>query len=343
VTPGPAGHVLAAPDKFRGTAAAGEVAEAIARAVAELGGTAERLPLADGGEGTVDALGGANRWTTVTGPVGSPVVAGWRMGEDGEAVIERPAASGLMLAGGAEGNDPWNASTRGTGELIRAATDEGARRIIVGLGGSATTDGGAGALQVLAAHPLWDAAVPHPRRPELVVCCDVNTSFVDAAPVFAPQKGADPELVARLRERLAGLAARYAQKFGVEVTTLAGSGAAGGLAGGLAVLGATLLPGFEVVAQAAGLDAALARADLVITGEGCLDAGSFDGKVVGGVLSRALAQGRPVVAVVGTCRCEPPPGLAVLDLVERFGPVHAVERTTECIRAAVLDHLSTTS
>jgi glycerate kinase len=249
-------------------------------------------------------------------------------------------ASGLLLAGGAAGNDPWAATTRGTGELVAAAAAAGARRVVVGLGGSATTDGGLGALEALGDSPAWssDAA----RRPELLVCCDVATTFLDAAPVFGPQKGATPELVQRLRDRLADLAERYRVEHGVDVTALPGSGAAGGLAGGLAAVGARLLPGFEVVADAARLDEAVSRAQLVVTGEGQLDQGSFDGKVVGGVLARARAAGVPVVAVVGARHPaveQVPDGLQVVSLVERFGRTAALENTRACISAAVAELL----
>ncbi len=337
-------RVLAAPDKFRGTATAPEVAAAIAAAVVDIGGTARRLPLADGGEGTLDALGGPNRWTTVTGPLGAPLRAGWRITDAGDAVIEMAVASGLLAAGGADGNDPWSATTRGTGELIAAATDAGARRIVVGLGGSATTDGGFGALEVLRAHPRWG---PHLRdRPELVACCDVNTPFVSAAEIFGPQKGADPAMVARLRRRLVDLAVRYRAEFGVDVTTLPGAGAAGGLAGGLAALGGRLQPGFELIARVAGLDEALAAADVVVTGEGQLDEGSFDGKVVGGVVAHALAHGVPVIAVVGhrtdasrSVVERDHPQLTVLSLVELCGRAAALTDTAASVRRVVAAQL----
>jgi glycerate kinase len=333
-------HVLAAPDKFRGTATAPEVARAVVGAVEAAGGTAEALPLADGGEGTLDAFGGPNRWTRVTGPLGSPVEAGWRLTEGGDAVIEMATASGLLVAGGAASNDPWSATTRGTGELIGAAAAAGARRIIVGLGGSATTDGGLGALEALQDDQHWrrDPA----SRPELLVCCDVRDTFIDAARVFSPQKGATPALVDRLERRLVGLADRYQREYGLDVRRLPGSGAAGGLAGGLAALGARLLPGFDVIATATGLDEAVARAHLVVTGEGRLDNGSFNGKVVGGVHTLASRAGRPVLAVVGAV--DPhigalPEGLTVVSLTDRFGAAAALEQTAIRIREALTEVL----
>src|SRR5205823_3062176 len=146
------------------------------------------LPLADGGEGTLDALGGANRLSRVTGPLGEPVEAEWRLGH-GDAVIEMARASGLTLAGGRERNDPLAATARGTGELIAAAIAAGAERILVAVGGSATTDGGLGAVEALG----WE-----PFRTEVEVACDVRTPFLEAARVFGPQKGADPAQVEEL-------------------------------------------------------------------------------------------------------------------------------------------------
>jgi len=328
--------VVAAPDKFRGTATAAEAARAIAAGARSAGWACRELPLADGGEGTLDALGGPNRTATVTGPLGDPVQAGWRL--DGEvAVIETARSSGLALAGGMDGNDPMGASTRGTGELLAAAIEAGATTIVVGIGGSATTDGGLGAIEAL-------GSVPFAERGVVVhVACDVRTTFVDAAAVFAPQKGASPEQVAALTERLRSLAADYRRTFGLDVTALTGSGGAGGLAGGLAALGARLEPGFDLVAGRVGLDEALAGADLVITGEGLLDSTSFDGKVVGGVLRRATDLGIGVAAIVGSHAAAPVAHLQTVDLTERFGRARAFAETCACIEAAaaeLLSHLS---
>src|SRR5215468_9122246 len=194
-------HVLAAIDKFRGTATAAEAAEAVCRGVVRAGGTATARPLADGGEGTLEVLGGGNRTTTVMGPLGDAVDASWRlMGRT--AVIEMARASGLALVGGPDGNDPIAATTHGTGELIATALDAGARRIVVGVGGSATTDGGLGAIRA-----IWTPG--RLRGVDLVVACDVRTRFIDAAEVFAPQKGATPAQVQLLKRRLERLAQVY--------------------------------------------------------------------------------------------------------------------------------------
>jgi glycerate kinase len=316
-------RVVAAPDKLRGTASASAVAAAIGRVAAACGWLCDEVPMADGGEGTLDALGGANRTTTVTGPLGAPVEAGWRL--DGRtAVIEMARASGLELVGGAEANDPIAASTAGTGELIVAAMDAGATRVIVGVGGSASTDGGLAAMRAL--HPL--ARI---RGIDLIVACDVRTGFVDAAAVFAPQKGASAAQVELLRRRLERLAQVYEAEHGVDVTALAGAGAAGGLAGGLAAAGARLVPGFDLIADEVELYEHLEGADLVVTAEGFLDAQSFEGKVVGGVAALAADAGVPVVAIAGEVFDDVGDRIEAVSLVQRFGEERARSDAIACI------------
>jgi len=279
------------------------------------------LPLADGGEGTLEALGGANRSSTVSGPLGAPVEAGWRLGGR-DAVVEMARASGLALV---EKNDPVAATTRGTGELIAAALAAGAERIVVAVGGSATTDGGLGAVEALG----WE-----PFRRTVEVACDVRTLFLDAARVFGPQKGADPAQVDELSERLVHLADRYGDELGIDVTTLPGGGAAGGLAGGLAALGAVIRPGFELVAERTGLEQAIRDADLVLTGEGLVDATSFAGKVVGGVIELA-----PRAAIVaGQIQTDLP--VPAISLVERFGKERAWNDAAGCVNDATAELLS---
>jgi glycerate kinase len=331
-------RVVAAPDKLRGTATAAEVADAVTRVARDAGWRADAVPVADGGEGTLAALGGPNRTTTVTGPLGDLVEARWRLSGD-SAVVEMAQASGLDLVGGIEGNDPISASTYGTGELIAAAVDAGARRVIVGVGGSATTDGGLGALRAL--YPL-----PRLRGVGLVVACDVRTAFLDAAAVFAPQKGASPAQVELLRRRLETLAQSYEREHGVDVRALPGSGAAGGLAGGLAAIGAVLLSGFDVVADEVHLYDRIDGADLVVTGEGHLDMQSFDGKVVGGVAALAGEAGVPTLAVVGGAdddaleRARTLDGLTVVSLTARYGDEAARADVLACVAAVVADHLA---
>jgi glycerate kinase len=247
-----------------------------------------------------------------------------------EAVIEMARASGLSLAGGPRGNDPLGATTAGTGELIAAAAAAGARRILVAVGGSATTDGGLGCLEALSPARL--------RGVEVIVACDVEISFVEAAEAFAPQKGAGPKQVAMLRRRLERLVEDYRSRYGVDVADLPGAGAAGGLAGGLAAIGATLVPGFDVVADAVGLEHRLAEADLIVTGEGFVDEQSFAGKVVGGVIERAGSLGRPVLVVAGEFFVDP--GVDHISLVERFGREAAMEDTAACITSAVAEALN---
>jgi glycerate kinase len=310
-------QLLAAPDKFRGTLTARQAAAAIAAGAVRAGWTASKLPLADGGEGTLDVLGGGNRRTTVTGPLGEPVEAEWRLERDGTALIEAAQACGLTLAGGPEENDPLRATSRGVGELIATAVAEGASRVVVCVGGVASTDGGVGAV----------SALP-PKLPPIDVACDVEARFLDAADVFAPQKGATPEQVRILRERLARL----------DVPDLPGAGAAGGLAGGLAALGARLLPGFDLVAERLGLREHLAEADLVVTGEGLVDATSLTGKVVGRVLDRARAVQIETLVVAGDVAPGSP--IDAISLVARYGPERALTEPADCVTEAVATALA---
>ncbi len=289
--------------------------------------------MADGGEGTLDVLGGANRTTVVTGPLGDPVQAPWRFSR-ATAVIEMALASGLTLAGGAERNDALAATTAGTGELIDAALDSGAKRIIVCLGGSATTDGGLGALRAIHA--------PHRLRGvELLVACDVTTTFVAAAEVFAPQKGASPAQVNMLTGRLERLAQMYQSDYGTDVRTIAGGGAAGGLAGALVALGGRLLPGFELVADELDLYDRVANAELIITGEGFLDEQSFHGKVVGGMQAMAQRAQRPITAIVGDADPDVADRVEHVSLVAAFGRDKAMAETQMCIEQAALQLLRT--
>ena len=325
-------RVVAAPDKFRGTASAAEVAAAVGRAAHAAGWDCDEVPMADGGEGTLDALGGPNRTTLVTGPLGDPVEAEWRL-HRGTAVIESARASGIALLGGAEENDPISASTYGTGELIAQAVELGARRVIVAVGGSATTDGGLGALRAL--HP-----VQRLRGIDIQVATDVRTLFVDAAEHFAPQKGATPAQVELLRRRLTRLAQVYEEDHGVDVRPLPGGGAAGGLAGGLAAVGATIVPGFDLVADELGLDELLEGADLVVTGEGFLDAQSFEGKVVGGVAELADTLDVPVLAVAGEVYDGAGDRICAVSLTARAGAERSRAEAGALVEAVVAEHLA---
>lgn len=321
-------RVVIAPDKFKGTLTATEAADAMAAGVRDRWPEAELVvvPMADGGDGTLDALGGANRHDIVRGPLGRPVDAGWRL--DGDlAVIESAAASGLVLVGGSDANDPWGATSRGVGELLARALDAGAARILVGMGGSAMTDGGRGALEA-----LGDRAPLAPGR--VVVLTDTTVVFEDAARVFGPQKGADAEMVERLSARLGEDAEWLATRFGRDPRGVARTGAAGGLSGALWAAGADLVDGAAHVADVLGLRDALAATDLVVTGEGAFDATSRAGKGPGHVLAAAAVRGVPAVVVAGVVAATAQDA-AAFSLVDTVGtalawsdPAAAVRRTT---------------
>ncbi|MEM9134748.1 MAG: glycerate kinase [Actinomycetota bacterium] len=322
-------RVVLAFDKFRGTATSAELHDAATAASTAAGWEATAVPMADGGEGSLDAVGGANKTTTVAGPLGDPVDAGWRL-EGRVAFVEMAAASGLLIAGGPEANDAVDADTTGTGQLIARAIELGARTVHVFLGGSATTDGGWGALTAL-------PPAARLKEIEIVVATDVRTLFVDAARVFGPQKGASRAQVEFLGRRLERLVQLYQERYGVDVGDLAGAGAAGGLAGGLAAVGGRIEPGFDVIAEWVGLDGALTGADLVITGEGYLDAESFNGKVVGGVSTWAAEQEVPVVAIVGDAEegLSVPSEVKIVSLADRFGLERALAEPTALVTDVV--------
>jgi glycerate kinase len=289
--------VLVAPDSFKGTFTAPEVAGAIARGLRAAGREAVELPVADGGEGTMEvvlaALGGERRAATVADPLGRPVEAHFALMPGGEtAVVEMAQASGLWRVAEHE-RDAWRASTRGTGELIAAAVEAGAETVIVTVGGSATSDGGAGAIEALAESGA---------EPVLRVVCDVSTPFERAPAVFGPQKGADPATVKRLERRLDELAEAAPR----DPRRVPMTGAAGGLSGGLyAYLGAELVPGAPYVLDAIGFDERMRRAAYVVTGEGKLDDQTLQGKIVGEVATRCRQRGVTCHAVVGKADLEP--------------------------------------
>lgn len=297
--------VLVAPDSFKGTFSATEVAAAIGRGLKAAGRPVDLCPVADGGEGTLDALaaglGAERRAARVTDPLGRGIEAEFGLAGD-VALVDTAAASGLSLVAEAE-RDAVGASTAGTGQLIAAAVAAGARTVYLGVGGSATTDGGAGAIKVLQRAGGLDGV-------QLVVLCDVRTAFEDAAKVFAPQKGADSDTVKRLTSRLNAMARRWERDpRGVPMT-----GAAGGLSGGLwAVFGAQLVPGAAFVLDEVGFDARMRAARAVVTGEGRLDMQSLVGKVVSEVATRARQSGVPCHAIVGSRELDSM-GARILDL-----------------------------
>lgn len=326
---------LVCPDSFKDCLPAAAVAEALAGGLRAGDPNAEVrcLPLADGGEGTVAALlaatGGEARRTRVTGPLGAPVEADWGLLPDGTAVLELAAAAGLELVPPAQ-RDPRRTTTRGVGELLRAALDAGCTRVVLGIGGSATNDAGAGLAQALG-YRLLDAADrdlapggaalaelaridasgadPRLARVAVRVACDVDnplTGPAGASAVYGPQKGADPAAVAQLDAALAHWARVAARDLGADVAAVPGAGAAGGVGAGLiAYCGAQLVSGAELVLDTVDFDAAAAAADVVLVGEGRLDGSTARGKLVAAVARRAAALGRPVVAVAGAVEATP--------------------------------------
>ncbi|MEW2353988.1 glycerate kinase [Spirillospora sp. NPDC029432] len=324
-------RIVVAPDSFKGGLSAPAVCAAVESGVRRAlpAAAVTAVPMADGGEGTLDcflrARGGREIVRTVAGPLGRPVEARYAIAGDGRsAVVELAAASGLPLLAEDE-REPTRADTTGTGELIADAVARGARDVLVCVGGSATTDGGTGLLRALGVRftgadgaelppggaalaglaAIDDSGVPDAvRETRFRVACDVTNPFVGpsgAAAVFGPQKGATPAHVRELDAALGRLADVLADRYGVRVHDLPGAGAAGGTCGGLvAVLGAEPARGAELVAELVGLPAALDSADLVITGEGRLDGQSAGGKAVSVVTGLGRERGLPVVALAGS-------------------------------------------
>ena len=321
----PPRRALIAPDSFKGTFAAGEVAAALARGFARAGWEAERCPLGDGGAGTAaamrSALGGQEVEVCTHDPLGREMVGRFVLLGDGEtAVVETACASGLALLKEAE-RDPLVASTGGTGELIVAASRR-ARRVLVAVGDSATNDGGTGALAAIGnAGGIGDT--------ELICLCDVQTPWERAASTFAPQKGADAAAVAELERRLEWIAGELPR----DPRGVPNSGAGGGLAGGLwARLGARLVPGAAYVCDAVELDRRIAEAAAVLTGEGRLDATTLEGKVVSEVAGRCRQAGAGLHVVVGRDASTPEirARLGVASVVEA-GEIEALERAAGAI------------
>ncbi|CAM05894.1 glycerate kinase [Saccharopolyspora erythraea NRRL 2338] len=323
------GHVLIAPDKFKGSLTAPGVAEAVADGMRRVRADVDVqvAPVADGGDGTVSAAiaSGYRRVPVrVTGPVGEPVDA--EIAVDGDtAVVELASASGLAMLDPAR-LAPMTATSAGTGELVRAALDEGAHTIVLGVGGSACTDGGAGMLGALGARLLAADGSPLPpgggalaeldkldlgdldprlNSAEVVLASDVDNPLLGpkgAAHVYGPQKGADPAQVEQLDAALARWAHAVSSAGCGDVSGHPGAGAAGGVGfAAIAVLGARRRPGTDVVLDLVGFDRRLAGARLVVTGEGSLDEQTLHGKAPAGVASRASTAGVPVVAVAGRC------------------------------------------
>ena len=324
-------RVIVAPDSFKGSVSAVAAAEAMARGVLTVFPEAEvtRVPIADGGEGTVEALVAATRGrvehATVRGPLGEPVRADWGvLGDGATAVIEMAAASGLPLVPAGR-RDPRITTTFGTGELMRIALDAGLRKLVVGIGGSATNDGGAGMARALGARfldaegralPEGGAALARLARIDLsgldprlatsaiLVACDVDNPLTGprgASAVYGPQKGATPDMVEKLDAALGNYARVATAATGRDVANIAGAGAAGGLGAGLLFFtSARLRPGVEIVLETTGFSRLVAQADLVITGEGRTDFQTAMGKAPVGVARVAQQHGVPAVCISGS-------------------------------------------
>lgn len=316
------------PDSFKGTMSSRDICRIVAEEIYAQEPDAEvcAIPMADGGEGTVEAfltaVGGQQVAVACTGPYGEPITACYGLLPDGTAVVEMAAAAGLPMVG--ENRDPERTTTYGVGQLIAHAVSRGARRIVLALGGSATNDGGCGAAAALGvrffngkgepfvpvggtlkdiARVSTEGMAETLRRTPFMTMCDIDNPLcgpLGAAAVFGPQKGAGPAMVRRLDEGLRHLAEVIRRDLGRDVLELPGGGAAGGFgAGAAAFFASPLRMGIDVVLELTAFDEKAADADLIITGEGRLDSQSLRGKVVIGVGRRAKPLGVPVVAVVG--------------------------------------------
>ncbi|MFU8794414.1 MAG: glycerate kinase [Dethiobacteria bacterium] len=329
-------RLIIAPDKFKNSMTASEAAERIAAGVNSVLPEAELklLPLSDGGEGLTEALCGAGKGiiftTEVTDPLGSNIKANWGITDRGDtAVIEMAAASGLALISSRE-RDPKKTTTYGTGELIRAALDHGCKKLIIGIGGSATNDGGAGMAEALGvkfldrngneigrggvelqnlSHIDLSGLDPRLKTADIKVACDVDnplTGLQGASYIYGPQKGADSGTVTALDRALSQLAAIIKKDLDLDIEQTPGAGAAGGLGAGLmAFLGATLYPGIELVLDALKIENFLPGCNLLITGEGSLDSQSLHGKAPVGIAKRAASHSVPVIALAGRISGDP--------------------------------------
>ncbi len=360
---------LLIPDSFKGTLSAHQVCAVMEQAIVRRvpGAKTISLPVADGGEGTVEAfltaLGGETVTARVCGPHFAPMEASYGLLPDGTAVIEMAACAGLPLVGSKK--NPERATTYGVGELILHALDKGARKFLMGLGGSATNDGGCGcaaACGVRFYEKNGSSFVPSGRNltdiekidmtyidPRLKECtftvlCDIDNPLCGpegAAAVFAPQKGADPEMVTRLDMGLRHLARRWLEDLGQDLLFLPGGGAAGGMGAGMAAFfGGRLMPGIDTLLEAVGFDGLAKDADLILTGEGKLDGQTIRGKAVCGVAKRAKALGVPVIALVGGSEGDLAP-LYDLGLTAAFS-INRLPRTLEESAPHTADNLSHT-
>ncbi len=357
--------IIIAPDSFKGSLTAQEVADAMEQGVRRvLGDEVEiiKLPIADGGEGTMEilvrALAGERVVVAVHDPLMRIIQASYGIVGGDTAVIEMAAASGLTLLA-AEERNPMNTSTFGFGEMIADALRRGCRNFMLCIGGSATNDGGVGMLQALGyrfynkgglpispvggellniAYIDTSAILPELKKSCFKVACDVTNPFYGhegAAYVYAPQKGADPQMVEQLDAGLRHLAALISRTFSIDINAVPGSGAAGGLGGGLyAFLSAQLLPGIEMVLDTLNFEQMIEGADMIITGEGKIDAQTAMGKAVSGVLRRAQRQAIPVIALAGLVEDE--------SVLQQFGfaGIYAIHPVNTPLKQAMLPDFS---
>lgn len=324
------GNIIIAIDSFKGSLSSQQACQIVKKAMASTAENITVIPIADGGEGTLEAfytaLGGTWHYEAVTGPNGQSVKAGFIILPDGTGVIEMAQASGIMQT--TELN-PWNTTTFGTGELMLSALNAGCKRLILGIGGSATNDGGIGMASALGGKFYNDAGGeilptgggiaelarldlqgldPRLGKIEVIIACDVANLFYGpdgASFIYGPQKGADAAMVQLLDANLQHLAELIYKEKGIDLQCLPGSGAAGGLGGGLvAFAGGRLQSGIELLLQVVGFEELLQTADLVITGEGAFDSQSLYGKVVAGIAKMSKAAGVPVVVLAGAVLVE---------------------------------------
>ena len=355
-------RILIAPDSFKGTLSAPEVCDIIGKAFEDTFDNIEitKLPVADGGEGLCVCMqnisGGETVKATVKGVFGKPMEAEYLMLPDKTAVIETASCAGLPLAG--KNRNPAVATTEGVGELIVHAAANGAQSILLGLGGSATNDCGTGLARALGFR-FYDGngeevvpvggnlslirKIEPPEKPfplPVTAACDVENPLYGekgAAFVFAPQKGADPEMVKQLDEGLRSISSVIKDTFGTDVSGMKGAGAAGGLgAGAVVFLNATLKKGIDIILDRSGFDEKAAEADLIITGEGRLDSQSADGKVISGVASRGVRAGKKVITICG-CRGEGAEKITELGVSEMFFSIETPKPFDEVIKTCKED------
>jgi glycerate kinase len=316
-------NVVIAPDKFKNSASAKEVAQMIYAALPDEF-TKHVLPQADGGEGTLEILSrGKHRLATVTGTLGEPIQVPWYF-QNNTAVFEVANICGMPKSGH---NDPLLATTKGVGELINVAASCGCIRFIIGIGGTATTDGGLMAVRAISSRFLN-------RGLDVSLLCDVRAKFLEAAKLFSGQKGASASEREFLERRLEAVAKIYDEEFRIDVTSVERTGAGGGLSGGLyAALGAELLDGAQYVADITKLSRYIETADFVITGEGKLDSQSFNGKVVGNILEICNRLRKSVVVIAGKVDYETisSKNAIIISLESLFGAEKSMAKLADCI------------